>query len=338
MSRSTRIRTSSGHSSAAGVQALGGLGQHPATRPARGAARSGRSAASPATSVPYHRSTSRKSSGLSSWTHRTIFHVRLAHMSIETSIAAGIRESRPALRLPPRRAGRAGLDPLPGLARRHRRAVGVAQWQRAHCVKNIKQLRELLGDLVDERFYADLERDQAERATMSMLVPPQMINTMVPNVAPSGPGSLTDAFYADPIRRYMLPVFSDRRTDWPSTPTPPATRCTSTTCGSPRASPTATPPRCSPSCCPPARSTAATAPGWTWSATPPPVVEKLKFDAKPVDRLDAMLDYLRRTPACATSSSPAATWPTCRGRGSRRSSTGCSRSRTSATSGWRPRR
>jgi lysine 2,3-aminomutase len=40
------------------------------------------------------------------------------------------------------------------------------QWQRAHCVKNLKQLRELLGDLVDERFYADLERDQAERATM----------------------------------------------------------------------------------------------------------------------------------------------------------------------------
>ena len=38
----------------------------------------------------------------------------------------------------------------------------------------------MLGDLVDERFYADLERDQAERATMSMLVPPQMMNTMVP--------------------------------------------------------------------------------------------------------------------------------------------------------------
>ena len=57
------------------------------------------------------------------------------------------------------------------------------QWQRAHCVKNLKQLRELLGDLVDERFYADLERDQAERATMSMLVPPQMMNTMAPAVS-----------------------------------------------------------------------------------------------------------------------------------------------------------
>ena len=75
-----------------------------------------------------------------------------------------------------------------------------------------------MGDLLDESFYADLERDQAERATMSMLVPPQMMNTMVPHVDPAGPGSLTDAFYADPVRRYMLPVFTDRRTDWPSHP------------------------------------------------------------------------------------------------------------------------
>ena len=36
-----------------------------------------------------------------------------------------------------------------------------AQWQRAHCVKNLGQLRDLLGDLVDESFYADLGRDQA---------------------------------------------------------------------------------------------------------------------------------------------------------------------------------
>ncbi|HEU5045617.1 MAG TPA: lysine 2,3-aminomutase, partial [Nocardioidaceae bacterium] len=92
------------------------------------------------------------------------------------------------------------------------------QWQRAHCVKNLKQLRALLGDLVDERFYADLERDQQERATMSMLVPPQMMNTIASGVTPDGPGSLTEAFYADPVRRYMLPVYSERRTDWASHP------------------------------------------------------------------------------------------------------------------------
>ena len=55
-----------------------------------------------------------------------------------------------------------------------------AQWQRAHCVKNVAQLRAVYGDLLDERFYADVERDQAERATMSLLLPPQMVNTMVP--------------------------------------------------------------------------------------------------------------------------------------------------------------
>src|SRR5215207_6403184 len=93
-----------------------------------------------------------------------------------------------------------------------------AQWQRAHCVKNVRQLRELLGDLVEDRFYEDFERDQAERATMSMLVPPQMMNTMVPSAEIGGPGSLTEALYADPVRLYMLPVFSDRRTDWPSHP------------------------------------------------------------------------------------------------------------------------
>lgn len=88
-----------------------------------------------------------------------------------------------------------------------------AQWQRAHCVKNIKQLRALFDDLVDERFYADLEADQKQYATMSMLLPPQMINTMVPAAPPTA-----DALYDDPVRRYMLPVLSDRHPDWPSHP------------------------------------------------------------------------------------------------------------------------
>src|SRR5690348_13261562 len=52
---------------------------------------------------------------------------------------------------------------------------------------------------------------------MSMLVPPQMLNTMAPMSAPADPG-FTEAFYADPVRRYMIPVFTDRRADWPSHP------------------------------------------------------------------------------------------------------------------------
>src|ERR1051326_6515336 len=51
-----------------------------------------------------------------------------------------------------------------------------AQWQRAHCVKNPKQLRDVLGDLLDDRFYADLAADQTSFATMSMLLPPQLLN------------------------------------------------------------------------------------------------------------------------------------------------------------------
>jgi lysine 2,3-aminomutase len=88
-----------------------------------------------------------------------------------------------------------------------------AQWQRVNCVKNAKQLGALLGDTVDERFYADLADDQTRFATMSMLLPPQMINTMVPHAVPD-----TEAFYADPVRRYMLPVASDRHPVWPSHP------------------------------------------------------------------------------------------------------------------------
>ena len=82
---------------------------------------------------------------------------------------------------------------------------------------------EVMGDLLTDDFYDDLAADQQQAATMSMLVPPQMINTMVggrpwvDEVPPAG-REFTDAFLADPVRRYMIPVLSDRRTDWPSHP------------------------------------------------------------------------------------------------------------------------
>ncbi|SCX07061.1 KamA family radical SAM protein [Mycolicibacterium fluoranthenivorans] len=91
------------------------------------------------------------------------------------------------------------------------------QWQRAHSVKTIGQLRTVLGDLLDDRFYADLAADQEQCATMSMLLPPQMLNTMAPLGAPER-RRLTEAFYADPVRRYMLPVLSDRDPTWGSHP------------------------------------------------------------------------------------------------------------------------
>jgi lysine 2,3-aminomutase len=64
-----------------------------------------------------------------------------------------------------------------------------AQWQRVHCVKNVRQLRQVTGAGLADSFFDDLERDQRERATMSMLVPPQMLNTMAPMSAPGEPGS-----------------------------------------------------------------------------------------------------------------------------------------------------
>jgi len=169
------------------------------------------------------------------------------------------------------------------------------QWQRAHCVKNVRQLRDVLGDGIDERFYADLGRDQAERATMSMLLPPQMLNTMMPGVAPSNAGA-TEAFYADPVRRYMLPVFSDRRTDWPSHPY--ATRDSLhehdmwVAEGLTHRYPTKVLAELLPTC--PQYCGHCTRMDLVGNSTPQ--VVKLKFGAKPVDRYDAMIDYLRRTP------------------------------------------
>jgi len=167
-----------------------------------------------------------------------------------------------------------------------------AQWQRAHCVKNLAQLRAVLGALLDERFYADAERDQAERATMSMLLPPQMLNTMVS----AGAADYTEAFYADPVRRYMLPVFSDRRVDWPSHPY--ASRDSLhehemwAVEGLTHRYPTKV-----------LAELLSTCPQYCGHCTrmdlvgnPTPQVDKLKFTLTPVDRGDAMIDYLRRTP------------------------------------------
>src|SRR3954447_21370502 len=166
-----------------------------------------------------------------------------------------------------------------------------AQWQRAHCVKNVKQLRDVYGELLDESFYAALERDQAEQATMSILLPPQMVNTMVPAAVPS-----TEAMYADPVRRYMLPVFSDRDPLWPSHPF--ATRDSLHEAemwaveGLTHRYPTKVLAELLPTC--PQYCGHCTRMDLVGNSTPQ--VEKHKFALKPVDRLDAMIDYLRRSP------------------------------------------
>jgi lysine 2,3-aminomutase len=178
-----------------------------------------------------------------------------------------------------------------------------AQWQRAHCVKNVRQLRDVLGPGIEDRFFADLERDQAERATMSMLMPPQMVNTMIPTVSPADPGA-TDALYADPVRRYMLPVFSDRRTDWPSHPY--ATRDSLhehdmwVAEGLTHRYPTKVLAELLPTC--PQYCGHCTRMDLVGNSTAQ--VVKLKFGAKPVDRYDQMIDYLKRSPSTPTSTTP----------------------------------
>jgi KamA family protein len=169
------------------------------------------------------------------------------------------------------------------------------QWQRAHCVKNARQLRQVTGSGLADAFFDDLERDQRERATMSMLLPPQMLNTMVPSGSPDQPG-FTDAFYADPVRRYMIPAFSDRRADWPSHPYAQRDSLHEaemwTVEGLTHRYPTKVLAELLPTC-----------PQYCGHCTrmdlvgnPTPGTDKHKFALAREDRLDAMLSYLRRTP------------------------------------------
>ena len=81
------------------------------------------------------------------------------------------------------------------------------KWQRQHTVKNLDALRSVFGDLLPEDLVESIRRDQAERATMSMLVPPQMLNTVNEK-----------DLWRDPIRHYMIPAFDDRDPVWPSHP------------------------------------------------------------------------------------------------------------------------
>jgi KamA family protein len=185
---------------------------------------------------------------------------------------------------------------LPGWAKVTSEEWESAQWQRAHCVKNIRQLAAVVGPGgLPDAFWEDLQRDQRERATMSMLVPPQMVNTMAPAATPGEPG-FAEAFYADPVRRYMIPVFSDRRADWPSHPYAARDSLHESEMwaveGLTHRYPTKVLAEVLPTC-----------PQYCGHCTrmdlvgnPTPVITKTKFSLAREDRLDAMIAYLRATP------------------------------------------
>lgn len=102
---------------------------------------------------------------------------------------------------------------MPGWRRVGARQWWDIQWQRANCVKNTGQLRTVLGPTLSDKFYEDVQADQVSRATMPILLPPYVLNMMVPNSVPS-----TELMYLDPVRRHMLPTLSDRNASWPSHP------------------------------------------------------------------------------------------------------------------------
>src|SRR5207253_407914 len=67
---------------------------------------------------------------------------------------------------------------LPGYRDVTRAEWESALWQRKNTVKNLGELRGALGKLLPDDLEASIERDIRERATMSMLITPHMINTM----------------------------------------------------------------------------------------------------------------------------------------------------------------
>jgi len=159
-------------------------------------------------------------------------------------------------------------------------------WQRKHTVKNLRELKNALGDLLPETLAASIERDQKERATMSILLPPQMLNTM----------SLDD-LWSDPVRRYMLPAFDDRRTDWPNHPKASRDSLHEAEMwvveGLTHRYPTKVLAEMLPTC-----------PQYCGHCTrmdlvgnDVPQVQKHKFTIGPKERYEKMLDYLRRTPS-----------------------------------------
>src|SRR5918995_2424363 len=175
---------------------------------------------------------------------------------------------------------------LPGFRDVTKEQWESAQWQRAHTIKNLVELKRALGDLLTDDLYADIERDQRERATMSMLLPPQMVNTM--DLADLG---------ADPVRRYMAPAFSDRATEFSSHPMASRDSLHEADMwaveGLTHRYPTKVLAELIPTC-----------PQYCGHCTRMDLVGndttqvlKYKFEMKQNERWDAMLDYLRRTPS-----------------------------------------
>ncbi len=131
-----------------------------------------------------------------------------------------------------------------------------------------------------------MAKDHELRATMSMLLPPHMINTMD-----------VEQLWEDPVRRYMIPAFDDRRTDWANHPKASRDSLHEADMwvveGLTHRYPTKV-----------LAELLSTCPQYCGHCTrmdlvgnDVPQVEKLKFQIPQKDRHQQILDYLRKTPA-----------------------------------------
>src|SRR5215468_5412020 len=175
---------------------------------------------------------------------------------------------------------------LPGFAGVTQAEWESAQWQRKHTVKNLAELRRALGPHLDDELCADIERDQRERATMSLLIPPHLINTMDER-----------NLRGDPVRRYMAAAFSDRDPEWPSHPMASRDSLHEADMwaveGLTHRYPTKVLAEMIPTC--PQYCAHCTRMDLVGNDTPQ--VLKYRFERKQPDRWDAMLEYLARTPS-----------------------------------------
>jgi lysine 2,3-aminomutase len=195
------------------------------------------------------------------------------------------KADQPILYAPARERSEPDWTRIPGFRGVSRAEWEDATWQRRHTVKSVHELKDVLGVLLPDDLAEDIALDQATRATMSILVPPHMLNTM----------DLAD-LWGDPVRRYMLPAHADRRTDWPDHPR--ASRDSLhehdmwVSEGLTHRYPTKV-----------LAELLATCPQYCGHCTrmdlvgnDVPGVKKLRFALPQQNRFEAMLDYLRRTP------------------------------------------
>ncbi len=175
---------------------------------------------------------------------------------------------------------------LPGYQKVSTAEWESALWQRRNTVKNLTQLKAVFGPLMPDDLIESIARDQRELATMSLLLPPQMLNTMDER-----------DLWKDPVRRYMLPAFHDRRQDWPSHPRSSRDSLHEADMwvveGLTHRYPTKVLAELLPTC-----------PQYCGHCTrmdlvgnDVPQVEKTRFRIPPQDRHAQILDYLRRTPS-----------------------------------------